>query len=126
MSQEVVSIKQYFVIFIILLVLLFVTVLMAVLIPASGAWRDVLTYVGFSIAAAKGVLIVLYFMHVKFSSRLTWLFASAAFAWLGIMLVITFDDYWTRAPRDEPPIRQPGRGAVEYRPEDSSGLRYTR
>jgi cytochrome c oxidase subunit 4 len=124
MSQEVVSIKLYFVIFITLLVLLFATVLLA-LIPVSGAWRDVLTYIGFSIAAAKGVLIVLYFMHVKFSSRLTWLFASAAFAWLGIMLVITFDDYWTRAPH-EPPTQQLGHGAVEYRPEDSSALRYTR
>jgi cytochrome c oxidase subunit 4 len=125
MSQEIVSIKLYFVIFVTLLVLLFATVLLA-LVPVSGAWRDVLTYVGFSIAAAKGVLIVLYFMHVKFSSRLTWLFASAAFTWLGIMLVITFDDYWTRSPHDQPPIQQPPGRALEYRPEDSSGLKYPR
>jgi cytochrome c oxidase subunit 4 len=121
MSQEVVSIKMYFVIFITLLVLLFAAVLLAVLFPVTGAWRDVLTYVGFSIAAAKGVLIVLYFMHVKFSSRLTWIFASAAFAWLGIMLILTLDDYWTREPQ-VPAIQRPGHGAQEYRSESSNAL----
>ena len=120
MSQEVVSIKTYFVIFITLLVLLFATVLLG-LIPASGAWRDMLTYIGFTIAAAKGVLIVLYFMHVKFSSRLTWIFASAAFAWLGIMLILTLDDYWTREP-PVPAIQEPGHGAQEHRAESSNAL----
>lgn len=48
------------------------------------------------IAAAKAILIILFFMHVKFSSRLTWIFASAAFVWISLMFFFTFIDYMTR------------------------------
>jgi cytochrome c oxidase subunit 4 len=48
------------------------------------------------IATIKGSLVVLYFMHVKHSSKLTWLFASAAFIWLAIMIALSFNDYLTR------------------------------
>jgi cytochrome c oxidase subunit 4 len=48
------------------------------------------------IALAKGLLILLFFMHVKFSSRQTVVFAGAGFAWLAILLVLTMSDYLTR------------------------------
>ena len=48
------------------------------------------------IAVAKAALILLFFMEVRYRSRLTWLFASAAFLWLGIMLTLTLNDYWSR------------------------------
>jgi caa(3)-type oxidase subunit IV len=35
-------------------------------------------------------------MHVKLGTRLTWIFASAAFVWLAIFLVFTFGDYLSR------------------------------
>ena len=48
------------------------------------------------IAMFKTVLVIMFFMHVKFSSRLIWVFSAGAFYWLGIMLVITFSDFITR------------------------------
>ncbi len=52
--------------------------------------------VALTIATIKGMLVVLFFMHVKKSSKLTWTFASAAFIWLVIMITLTFNDYLTR------------------------------
>ena len=48
------------------------------------------------IATAKALLVVLYFMHVKYASKLTWLFVASGFFWLLIMLVITMNDYISR------------------------------
>ncbi len=52
--------------------------------------------VALAIAFAKMMLIVLYFMHVKFSSKLTKLFAAAGLYWLLILFLLTFSDYLTR------------------------------
>ena len=48
------------------------------------------------IALAKGLLILLFFMHVKFGTRQTVAFACAGFLWLGILIVLTMSDYATR------------------------------
>ena len=52
--------------------------------------------VALTIAVIKAVLVMLYFMHLRYSSRLTILFASAGVFWLGIMLVLTLSDYISR------------------------------
>lgn len=52
--------------------------------------------VAMTIAAAKAVLIVLFFMHVIYSSRLTKIITVAGFLWLAIMLTLTLSDYWSR------------------------------
>lgn len=52
------------------------------------------TPLALSIAVAKAVLIVLFFMHV--CSRLTRLFVAAGFVWLGIMLLLAMSDYLSR------------------------------
>jgi K+ transporter len=44
------------------------------------------------------MLVILFFMHVRHSSHVTWVFAGAAFLWLGILLVLTMNDYVTRPP----------------------------
>jgi cytochrome c oxidase subunit IV len=49
-----------------------------------------------AIAMAKALLVVLYFMHVRWSSRLTWVVASAGFFWLLVLFVLTMSDYMTR------------------------------
>jgi cytochrome c oxidase subunit 4 len=49
-----------------------------------------------SISVAKGLLIILFFMHVRGSSRLIWIAAATGFFWLGIMLVLAMSDYATR------------------------------
>ena len=52
--------------------------------------------VALTIAVVKATLVVLFFMHVRYSGRLIWLVIIAALLWLAIMFAITFSDYWTR------------------------------
>ncbi len=54
------------------------------------------TPVALLIATTKTVLVILFFMHVIHSSRLTWVVIIAAFLWLGVLFVLTFSDYLTR------------------------------
>ncbi len=54
------------------------------------------TAVSLAISAAKGALILLIFMHVRYSKPVLWLFVGAGFFWLGIMLVLALSDYLTR------------------------------
>ena len=49
------------------------------------------------IAVLKMLLVILFFMHVRHSTRLTWLFVIAGFVWLAIMIDLTLSDYSTRA-----------------------------
>ena len=55
------------------------------------------TPVALLIATAKSVLVILFFMHVIHSSRLTWVVIMAAFLWLGVLFILTFTDYLTRS-----------------------------
>jgi cytochrome c oxidase subunit 4 len=52
--------------------------------------------VALTIAVTKMLLVILFFMHVRYSSRLTWLFVAAGFIWLLIMIELTLGDYLTR------------------------------
>ena len=56
-----------------------------------------------AISFAKTVLIVLFFMHLKGSSRLLHLAAFVGLLWLFLMLLLTLTDYysrgWVAAPR---------------------------
>ena len=49
-----------------------------------------------AIATCKAILILLIFMHVRYSPRLIWLFSIAGFFWLAILFSLTFSDYATR------------------------------
>jgi cytochrome c oxidase subunit 4 len=55
----------------------------------------------------KAVIIILFFMHVRYSSRVIWIFVCAGFFWLVIMFVLTMGDYMTRAYMPAPTIWQP-------------------
>ena len=54
------------------------------------------------IALIKMGLVMLFFMHVRYNSRLTWIFAGAGFVWFMIMVSLTMTDYlsrgWVRPP----------------------------
>src|SRR4029077_13198302 len=52
--------------------------------------------VALTIAVFKATLVVLFFMHVKYGSRLTKLIVGVAFFFLGIMLSLTLSDYLSR------------------------------
>jgi len=91
MAEHVIPRKVYFSVFVALLVLTGVTVWIAnINLKALNA------IVALTIAVVKGTLVVLYFMHVRYSSRLTWVFVAAGFFWLGIMVALTLSDYITR------------------------------
>jgi len=87
-----VSLATYFVVFALLMILLILTVVAAFAVNLGNA--NIL--VALSIAIVKAVLVVLYFMHVKYASRLTKIFVASAFLWLAIMFALTFGDYLTR------------------------------
>jgi cytochrome c oxidase subunit 4 len=49
-----------------------------------------------TIAVTKMLLVILFFMHVRYSPRRTWIFVAAGFIWLLIMIDLTLGDYLTR------------------------------
>jgi cytochrome c oxidase subunit 4 len=49
-----------------------------------------------TIACGKALLVILFFMHVRWSSRLTWVIAASGFFWLLILFGITMSDYMSR------------------------------
>ncbi len=63
--------------------------------------------VALTIAIVKATLVVLYFMHVRYSSRLTWLVIGSGVFWLFILLSITLSDYLSRGWMSAPNIVQP-------------------
>jgi cytochrome c oxidase subunit IV len=48
------------------------------------------------IAICKASLVMLFFMHLRYSSRLTWVIAGAGMLWLAYLLIFTLSDYFTR------------------------------
>ena len=52
--------------------------------------------VALTIAVSKAVLVLLFFMHVRTSDRLVWVFAAAGFFWLAILMSLTLSDVLTR------------------------------
>src|SRR5690349_6280861 len=84
--------KTYYTIFAALMVLLALTVLVAEI----NLGRTLNIIIALTIAIVKATLVVLYFMHVKFSSRLVWVFAAAGFFWFLILVAFTLSDYASR------------------------------
>jgi cytochrome c oxidase subunit IV len=92
MSEHIVQPRVYVTIFLALMVGTTLTVV-AAFYDFPGPLNAV---VALTIAVIKATLVVLYFMHVRYSGRLIWLVILAALLWLAIMFAITFSDYWTR------------------------------
>lgn len=91
MSHHIVPVKVYVAVFVGLLILMSATVAAAYV--NLGLLNNL---VMLGIAIAKSVLIVLYFMHLRYSSRLTWVIAGAGFLFLAILIGGTLHDYLTR------------------------------
>ncbi len=92
MSMEhVVSIRTYLVIFLALVA--------GTAITTAAAYVDLgplNVVVMLVIAFAKATLVVLFFMHVKFTNRLTQLAAASGFVWLLVLIGLTLSDVLTR------------------------------
>jgi len=93
MSEHIVSVRVYITIFLILMVGTILTVF-AAKADFPGPLNAV---VAMTIAVFKATAVVLYFMHVRYSSRLIWLVVGSALFWLVILFALTFSDYYTRA-----------------------------
>ena len=93
MSEHIVSVRVYITIFLALLVGTFLTVVAAFYDFGTGPFN---TIIALTIATAKATLVVLYFMHVRYSSRLIWVIVAAALFWMAILFALTFSDYWSR------------------------------
>ncbi len=97
MSGHVVPRKLYLAIFAALLVLTYVTVQVAML-----DFGRLSIVVALTVAVVKATLVLLYFMHIRYSDKLNWVFLGAGVLWLSIMLAFTFGDYlsrpWESAP----------------------------
>ena len=90
-EHHVASLGMYFGIFIALMVLTVLTVAASRI--DIGVWN---TPVAMMIAIVKAALVILFFMHVIQSSRLTWVVILSSIVWLGVLFVLTFSDYLTR------------------------------
>ena len=92
MSEHIVPLRIYVVIFSALLVGTTLTV-WAGFVDFPGQLNVI---IALTIAVIKATLVVLYFMHVRYSSRLIWVIFTSALFWLVILFALTFSDYWTR------------------------------
>ncbi|MGA9120063.1 MAG: cytochrome C oxidase subunit IV family protein [Bacteroidota bacterium] len=90
-SDHIVPLRVYFGIATALFVLLAVTV--GVALVDLGPYNIV---VALAVAVVKAILVVLFFMHVKYGSRLVWLFAAGGVFWLAILFMFTLSDFLTR------------------------------
>ena len=92
-AKHLVPLRVYFTVFAALMGLTALTVFAA--LNDLGPFNTVVALV---IACIKAVLVVLYFMHVRYSSRLTWAVVLGGFFWLILLLLMTLSDYITRGP----------------------------
>jgi len=91
MSGHVAPKSLYYTIF---AALIFGTVLTVVVAKIDlGAFNNVAML---AIACAKATLAVLFFMHVRWSTRLTWVVVASGVFWLLIMFTLTMTDYLSR------------------------------
>jgi cytochrome c oxidase subunit 4 len=94
MSAHTLPKRVYYTIFAILLFCTYLTVQIAFF--DLGALN---TVAAVGIAIFKATLVILFFMHVKYSPRLTWAVVLGSIFWFGILVALTMSDYLTRAWR---------------------------
>jgi cytochrome c oxidase subunit 4 len=91
MSQHLVPKRIYY--------LVFATLLLLTLVTVDVAFYNLgflSTPVALTIATGKALLVIFYFMHVRYSPPLTWVFAGAGFLWFFILIALTLSDFLTR------------------------------
>ena len=93
-TEHIVSPAVYVAIFLLLLVGTAVTVW-----AAFQNFHQFNIVIALAIASMKATLVVLYFMHARYSPKRTQLVIVSAIFWLAIMLALTLSDYQTRQPR---------------------------
>ena len=92
MAEARASIRTYLLVYVLLMLLMALTTGLAFvdLTPWS-------TLVAMVIAGAKAVAVILYFMHLRYSSRMSWVFAGLGIYFVGMLILLTMNDVRTRA-----------------------------
>jgi cytochrome c oxidase subunit IV len=94
-EHHIVSPKIYFTIFGALMICTILTVVAAE-IDLNRYFSGLNIIVALTIAVFKASLVVLFFMHGKYSPKRTQLVIVASVFWLAVMLFMTMSDYVTR------------------------------
>jgi cytochrome c oxidase subunit IV len=94
MAEHIVPPRTYYAIYAALLFCTYLTWQVAYF--DLGAFN---TVAALAIAVFKATLVVLFFMHVRYSTRLTWAVVLGSIFWFGILLTLTLGDYLTRSWR---------------------------
>src|SRR5262245_34634767 len=92
MTKHITSEVTYYVIFAALIVLTLLTVALSFVELGSSLHL----IVGLAIASIKAVLVALFFMHLLYSSKLSWTMFLSGLFWLAILLALTLADYLSR------------------------------
>ena len=90
-EHHIVPKRVYFLVFITLIVMTWVTAYVSTV--DLGRLN---IYVALSIAIFKASLVILFFMHVKYGTKLTKMIVLAGLYWLLLLLFIAMADLWTR------------------------------
>ena len=96
MSEHIVSPRIYAVIGATLLIFTGVTYYAATL-DLNHIYHGLNVTVALAIAVFKATLVVLYFMHARYSPKRTQLVIIAGLFWLALLLLLTLSDYLSRA-----------------------------
>ena len=91
MPEHIDSVKTYG--------LVFAGLIAATIITTAVAFIDLGPFsvvAALAIAACKMLLVALFFMHIRHSTRLTKLVVGGGLLWLAILLVFTLADFGTR------------------------------
>ncbi|HTS17398.1 MAG TPA: cytochrome C oxidase subunit IV family protein [Verrucomicrobiae bacterium] len=91
MTTHIVSPKLYVAVFLMLLALTALTTFVAFF--DLGPFN---TVAAMTIAVVKALLVVLFFMHVRYSEHLVRVFVVAGLFWLAILITLTMSDVLTR------------------------------
>jgi len=95
-EHHIVSPKVYFTIFSVLMICTVITVYAAE-VDLNHYFSGLNIIVALTIAVFKASLVVLFFMHGKYSPKRTQLVIIASVFWLAIMLFMTMSDYVSRS-----------------------------
>ncbi|MDP9380830.1 MAG: cytochrome C oxidase subunit IV family protein [Chloroflexota bacterium] len=98
-EHHVIPPRNYVIVFGLLVVLTILTVL-AANFQFGGLLNEV---VALGIATMKASLVILFFMHVRYSTPLLRLVVAAGFIFFGIMVLFTMADFVSRDWRSTPP-----------------------
>ncbi len=92
MAERTIAARTYVLVCAVLILLTILTVGIS-FAPLEGIWHII---AGVGIATCKATLVVLFFMHVLISPRLTWIVIIVSVFWLATLLSLTLSDYFTR------------------------------